>query len=754
MWLPALLMSFPCAALTASHASPGLLLENRRVRVSFDPSTGALLQLTDLKTSRGLLVQRPGGTDLWKLALKAGGQRIELIPSEAGHFRHETRGRELRLRWDQFSPPVPSGFAVAVTVNADTDDTDTRWRITVEHPGTLQLQQVHFPRIMDVARMQGERLAVPQWMGQETTAPRRLLTSADGRPVRMEWAYPGFLSIQCVALYAPGTAGLYFASNDTEAFRRTFAVFGDGSGNLCLEQVHLPEQTSQERDRWTMPYESLVGVLHGDWMDAAAHYRSWASRQKWARQSRLRKRLSPQWLRDCSLWVWNRGKSTEAIDPALALKKRLNGRLAVYWHWWHGCAYDTGFPEYLPPREGTASFAASVSAAHQQGVPAIIYMNQRLWGMTTSSWKQENAERYAVKAADGKVQPEIYNTFTNQPCASMCMGTEFWRDKYSSIAAEALKDLKVDGIYMDQACSSLACYDSTHGHPSGGGRYWMEGFRKITAEIRGHSGRGNDAVLAGEGCGEPWLPYLDLMLSLEVSRERYSGPDNWEPIPFFHAVYHSDALLYGNYSSLTLPPYDELWPKQFAPKEPLKLLDRKYSKQFALEQARSFVWGQQLTVANFQPSHLAERAEEMDQVLRMAKVRDAAATYLRDGVFLRPPRVEVPETTIPMSRISIYAGRAGGGIRSFQKTVPQVLAGAWRAPDGSVGIALASIADVKLNAPLVMDIRDYGYKDTVQVSRTDQNGTVMVGPWRPSESLTVKLAPRDACVLVLAARSG
>ena len=28
-------------------------------------------------------------------------------------------------------------------------------------------------------------------------------------------------------------------------------------------------------------------------------------------------------------------------------------------------------------------------------------------------------------------------------------------------------------------------------------------------------------MLAGEGCGEGWLPYLDLMLSLQVSRERY-----------------------------------------------------------------------------------------------------------------------------------------------------------------------------------------------------------------------------------------
>ena len=71
-------------------------------------------------------------------------------------------------------------------------------------------------------------------------------------------------------------------------------------------------------------------------------------------------------------------------------------------------------------------------------------------------------------------------------------------------------------------------------------------------EVRG------EIVLAGEGCGEAWLPYLDLMLTLQVSRERYSPPnDPWEVIPFFQAVYHPYAVTYGSYSSLTMPPYDE-----------------------------------------------------------------------------------------------------------------------------------------------------------------------------------------------------
>ena len=47
-----------------------------------------------------------------------------------------------------------------------------------------------------------------------------------------------------------------------------------------------------------------------------------------------------------------------------------------------------------------------------------------------------------------------------------------------------------------------------------------------------------------KAAAKSWLPYLDLMLSLQVSKERYAAPDGWETIPFFHAVYHPMPLLW------------------------------------------------------------------------------------------------------------------------------------------------------------------------------------------------------------------
>jgi len=567
---------------------------------------------------------------------------------------------------------------------------------------------------------------------------------------RQQWAYPGILSMQCLAFYRQDGPGLYVACDDTAGFNKTFAFFGDAEGRLGCEVVHLPERLPASSATWRLPYAVQLGTFEGDWFTAAERYRAWATNQVWAKESRLARGQVSDWALSTALWVWNRGRSPGVLGPALALREKLGLPVSVFWHWWHGCAYDTGFPEYLPPREGAESFTNALAAAQAKDVHALVYMNQRLWGMTTRSWTNETAERFAVKRADGKVHPEVYNTFTRQPCATMCMGTEFWRQKYAGLAERAVNELGVNGIYMDQACTSLACYDPQHGHPVGGGVYWMQGFRTLESDIRRRcASRREPVVLAGEGCGESWLPYLDLMLSLQVSRERYAVPDGWETIPFFPAVYHPFAVAYGNYSSLTMPPYDDLWPAQFAPPEPLKLLDRKYSRQFRLEQARAFVWGQQPTIANFLPAQLTERAEELDFVMRLARLRNRAAKYLLHGTFLRPPPVRGPSDTLDISRLSIYAGREGG-LTAFQKTSPLALAAAWRAPDGNVGIAVASIADEPIRFTLDLPDAGYGLPRNASVYQMDEAGRRRLGTLRRiGNSIELELSARGARILEL-----
>jgi len=696
------------------------------------------------------LVDPVADSPLWKVDLPAAEHGV-LVPAHAKEFlveRGESGEPELRMTWSGFDVDGAPALRVVVDVALDAATAVSYWSISLDGLGELRPASVRFPRIGGLARQEKEALAVPIWMGQKTNKPREIM-NAGGRGRRLEWMYPGILSMQCLALYRENGAGFYAACDDTAAFCKRFALFGDGQGGIGFEVVQLPENAGESGGAYRAPYRALLGVFEGDWFTAAERYRAWALKQAWARESRLKTGATPQWAIDTGLWVWNRGRSENVLAPAASLQEAADVPISVFWHWWHGCPYDVGFPEYLPPREGTQPFQDALNAAHARDLHAIVYMNQRLWGMTTKSWAERDAARYAVKGADGAIRPEVYNTFTKSPCASMCMGTAFWRNTYAGLAVEAVLDLGVDGIYMDQACSSLACFDPAHGHPVGGGSYWIEGFQLLQRDIREQCrGAGRSVALAGEGCGEAWLPYLDLMLSLQVSMERYAAPGNWLPIPFFHAVYHGYFLPYGNYASLTMPPYDALWPDETAPAEPLALLDRKFAQQFRMEQARAFVWGQTPTLANFRPEHLESRAAEMDFVVRLAKLRRRAEAYLLHGTMLRPPAMDVLEAVIPMSRLSIYAGQQGA-LSEYEGRYPLVLVSAWQSPEGGMAIAVANIADTSQRAAFTLDSTDWplaprGVLRTLEDSGAEKSASYEGGV----VSVDEELPPASACIYV------
>lgn len=736
-WLSALSLSLCLGAAETTRIS------NDQIQVAIS-DTGRLVELTDRKSDDNFASTKAPA--LWSLRLVSGTATNALDASKAASFECrplDDDPRGLQLTWAGFEAAGAPSLRVEVVVRLDPDKAASRWELSVAKPRDSALEEIRFPRLSGIPSQANEFLAVPAWMGQMLPDPRKALAGSKGQGARYSWEYPGTMSLQCLAFYQNNGPGLYLACDDAAAFRKSFAVRGDGKGDIELEIAHLPENGARGAERYAPGYGVIIGTFLGDWITAAERYRAWAKEQPWAKQSRLGRGLVPGWAQNTALWVWNRGRSPGVLGPAVALQRELGLPVSVLWHWWHGCSYDAGFPEYLPPREGADPFRAALARAHDSDVRALVYMNQRLWGLTTKSWRDEGAERFAVRGPNGAYREEVYNTFTKQPCVSMCMGTAFWRNKYAGLAERAIEELGVDGIYMDQACSSLACFDPAHGHPLGGGTYWMNGFRQLSGDIRDRSAGARPIALAGEGCGEPWLPYLDLMLSLEVSRERYAAPTvGWETIPFFQAVYHPNAIQFGNYSSLTMPPYDDLWPEEFSPKEPLRLLDRKYSRQFYLEQARAFAWGQQPTIANFQPSHLRDRPDEVAYALRLARIRHRGLKYLLHGEFLRPPELGVSEIAADMSRLSIYAGQHGG-LTEFRKHIPSVVAGAWRAPDGDVAIALASIADGPLRLDLGLHAKEHS------VWRIDESGRTSLGRGGQGQPMKVDLASRGACLIEL-----
>ena len=673
-----------------------------------------------------------------------------LAPPKVERLAGERPG--LRLVWETVAADGQGPLRVEALVRLGVQgDATSRWELVIAKPKSVRIERVRFPRVASLRERAGEVLAVPKELGALTRTPRALAQGEDKKGSRLTWHYPygNEMSMQCLAFYQQDGRqdgpGFYAACDDTQGFRKEFSLWGDGKGQLHFEVVHEPEQAAAGLSEFRLPFTVVLGAFRGDWTTAAQMYRESPTAKAFVTRGRLGRGLTPTWLAETGLWVWNRGRSGEVLEPAALLRKRLKAPVSVLWHWWHNCPYDAGFPEYLPPREGTEPFKAALAEARRRDVHAILYMNQRLWGTTTRSWLTEGAEANSVRGEDGQVAIENYNVFMKAPCAPMCIGTLPWRDKFAGLAREALCELKADGIYMDQTGVLAACYDPRHGHIVGPGRYWTEGFATLASEIRDRASARGPVALGGEYVGEPWIGNYDLLLGLCVSADRLGRDSTWEPIPFFQAVYHPSTVIFGNYAGLAQPPYDEKWPQALAPAGRLTLLDRKFSAQFYLEQARTFSWGMQPMLANFLPAQLKERPEEMDFVTRLVRTRQRSLKYLLHGTWLRPPALDVPKREIEVATMGVYTP-----LRAARRTYPVALAGAWRAPDGDVGIALAGIAGEPLHLTVPIDVQGYGLPEGCVVYRIDERGRHKLGRLDMKETVVkLELVPRGLCVLEL-----
>jgi len=738
------------AALAEARADAGnsvVRIADRALQVGLDAADGTLRELVDLADGGNQLAENAEPFALWQLTIREQDKPRVIAADQAGPVQIEnlTEGRAgLRLTWDAVALSEGRSLRVEATVRLGVPG-QCLWEIALTKPADVRVVEIAFPRVPCLRPRRHAELAVPQLMGVLYQDVEKLFTPAPGKGRQMSWIYPGGMSLQCLAYYEPDQLGFYAACDDAHAYCKRFSIGNDSKGRTHFDVSHVIEQEAVGAKSYRVPYAVVLGSFRGDWSTAAAIYREATAAKTWAERSRLCRGIVPDWVGQIGAWVWNRGRSHEVLVPAAVLQDHLQAPVSVFWHWWHHCAYDAGFPEYLPPREGSESFRSAVEAAQRKGIHAIVYINQRLWGTTTKSWTEEGAEAFAVKTPDGTVPTEVYNVFMKAPCAPMCLATDFWRAKYAAVACAAVCDLKVDGVYMDQACClPPRCYDPTHGHILGRGRFNIDAFGLLSSTIRDQCSTAKRVALGGEFCGEPWLPYLDLMLTWDISKERTGGAvPGLNPIPFFHAVYNSSVAQLGNYGSLVRPPYDERWPADKAPRAPLSLLDRKFSRQFYLEQARLFAWGQQPTIPNFLPSLLADRPEEIDYLKRSVQVRMRTLKYLQRGTWLRPPALDVPRREIDISKIGTYIALA-----ESKKEVPAALAGAWRAADGDVGIALASIDDQSLPLSLAIDARAYGLHDGCAIFRIDETGRHRLGTFEGRQPvLRLELPARGVCVI-------
>jgi hypothetical protein len=269
--LAAVLHSAPASGLALHNSADTIRIANQRIRIAFDRARGDLIELRETRTGQNFTVGAAAPGQIWLLDLPAGSARPTLSPGDARQFRAypEANGLGARLEWSDFGVSDAPELKVMVRVRTQGGVPMTSWRIALTGLGKLGVEQVRFPRITGIPPLgPGEELAVPRWMGQRARDPRAQFIGQNGQGRRQEWAYPGTLSLQALALYRPGGAGLYFAADDTLAYRKTFALWGDGQRNISYEVVQALPDPASPRDTWQPSFSAVIGTFEGDWLTA------------------------------------------------------------------------------------------------------------------------------------------------------------------------------------------------------------------------------------------------------------------------------------------------------------------------------------------------------------------------------------------------------------------------------------------------------------------------------------------------------
>ena len=728
----------------SSNSDNIVFIENGKIKLGFEKKTGKFLVFNDLITGYEFIDQTLVRKLPWEINTQSSADNSSTVKefSPAKFSFSKVDPFTLILKWEKFENM--NNLNVKAEISLDKNDSFSYWNISVNGFDNAIISNVVFPRIEGIKDMENEELVIPTWMGSLMKDPRAVLSGGNGR---MEWRYPGSLSSQVIAVYNADKNGFYASCNDSLSYAKNFSLNLDTLNTLVYEMINYPSFSNPKSDTYTPNYKGVIGSFEGDWIDVANIYSKFALNQKWAKESRFKNGLTPSWLEKTALWVWNRGKSANVLEPAIELKQALGLPVNVLWHWWHNCSYDDNFPEYLPPREGKQPFIHAVRSAQDAGVNSIVYMNAIQWGEATEGWKSGEVKPYTVKDINGNERSHVFNIFSGKALINMCIGTKFWRDHYSSLCDSVVNIYETNGVYMDQTCLSVMCYDKSHNHDIGGGNYWVENSGKLINQIRSKDFGVKKPIFTGEGSSENWLPHLDAFLTLQASKERYAGIGNTETIPFFQAVFHQYGITFGSYSSLVTPPYDELWPKKYAPSNTEQPLDEMFNKQFLMEQAKSFVWGMQPTIANYHSFLASERREEIDYLTEIVKTRYNALDYLLYGEFCRNPDLKIPRENIKISKLSIYAGKTEESVTTFEKNVPSLYVGTWKAKNGNIAVALASISDEVIPVDFTIDPEKYNISAEGDVNIIKASGKMHLETYLNNIHIEMKLNPKDITII-------
>jgi hypothetical protein len=669
----------------------------------FNAESGfGLNSLLNQKTKHEFLFGQTHGSSLWKIKFKHTSNQVITIDNNVECNNEyiiensaDNSSRTLHLYWRDISLDEEENV-VEVHASIRIDTSLSFWRINVINDSKKYgLWEIAFPVIRGIIATEEENisLAYPDKLG------RILRNPVSKMPVEMY--YPSFrATMQFSTLFElKSKNGLYFATYDSNIYTKRFFYDVDGvNERLRWDLKCYPNAMGVPGSDYTMTFDAVIGVYIGDWITAAKMYRKWALNQKWCSKGKLKNRNDiPKWFFDTPIWF-----AGTPNDKMISLKKILGVPVAYQWYRWYRWYQFPGRSRECNPNPDYFNylqddFTDNIRKLHDASIKIIPYINARLWNTDVEIWKTENAEPYACKVPYRLIDELIsYRPWEDYAWGDltkymehwggsnqtvMCPYTSFYQNKQQEIVDKLVKDYGVDGLYVDQtgSCTPVLCFDPTHGHSTGGGNYWGEGYRQMLKKLRQNARNVNqDVIFTTEGNAEP---YIDLFDGLLACNSTNISPDL---IPLYHYVYSGYALTYGRSTGGGSHP---------------KANEYTTGLPFIMRNAQLFTWGEQL--GWFNPKIIDIESQEVDYLKLLSKtLQDSSVKdFLFFSEMVRPPIIDGDN---PLIMAQWKSGQE-------DTVMPAVMHSAWKSDSGALGLVFTNIDDSPHTVNFLMDLKDYGF---------------------------------------------
>lgn len=647
-----------------------VVLTNDIVRFEFKQPYMGLAAMRDLDTGIDHIQSADGRPALWELVFCRDAEKQVLSSAQAPCTSHKIEQlsdglKRATFEWAGLDLVKEKGVVgVRVSVELPRNLGIASWRMWVDNNSdTWGLYEVYFPKCSGLLKSGEYDIAVPR-----RNSGKLFKNCRD----RMSYQYPHGWSMPMQFLCATKDANsVYIATHDPNAWDKAFTI---EPGKEFYIKTNVENMGVPGSD-YKAPFPAMMGIYRGSWVEGCKIYRRFAITAPWTSEGKLSQRTSvPRILKNVGLWMLvgnyigpEGGTLEEKNKPLVDAQKYFDVPIAAHWYNWHAIPFDTHYPHYFPTKPGVAEQARDLVS---KGLIIMPYINGRIIDISNDDFNDYFP--YCAKDQMGKHYVETYGNQVKQ--APMCPYTEFWQNKVAEIVDHLAEEVGVNAVYIDQiaAASPVLCFDKSHGHPLGGGGWWVDGYRKMLKKVQkaAHS-KGRDMVITTECAAEPFMDGVDAFLTWIKPDER--------SIPMIPAVYSGYSLYFG--SPAWFEQGDRAW---------------------IMAQGRSFLWGSQngwMGFELFKPEHAPKAA----YLKKVGMYRAAAKKFLTFGEL-----VDLIEPTNSVETVTeVWPDHEN---KPRNATLPSIQGAVWKAEDGTLGVFLANYLDKDNMIEFAIDPSAYGMR--------------------------------------------